>query len=80
MNFDTISFLGKYTITLVAVIMSFQTCCDYVITNVEMPYRAAKHRNERSNSAAVMSATSSICRALVTMPTNRHTYAFLLQS
>ena len=42
------------------------------ITKVEMPYRAAKHRNERRNSAAVMSATSSICRALVTMQTNMH--------
>ena len=50
------------------------------ITNVEMPYRAAKHRNERSNLAAVLSATSSTCRVLVTMQTNRHTYAFLLQS
>ena len=50
------------------------------ITKVEMPYRAANHRNERRNSAAVVSATSSICRALVTMPENRHTYAFLLLS
>ena len=49
-------------------------------TKVGVPYRAAKHRNERENSAAVMSATNSMCRALVTTQTNRHSQAFLLLS
>ena len=89
MNFHTISFLEKYKITSVAVPMSFQETVrdEPTILNwaggggvvrhdkVGVPYRAAKHRNERRNSAAVKSATSSTCRALVTMQTNRHTYA-----
>ena len=94
MNFHSISFLEKFVITSVPVTMSFQetvrdepTICTMGgggalsdTTKVGVPYQAAKHRNERSNSAAVMSATSSICRALVTMQTRRHTHAFLLLS
>ena len=96
MNLHTISFLEKYKITAAAVTMSFQATgrdeptilnwgggggrCPTLLKLV--PYRAAKHRNERENSAAVMSATSSTCRALVTMQTNiyRYTDSFLLLS
>ena len=91
MNFHTISFLRKNKIALVAVTMSFQaTVRDEPpvlnrgafsnTTKFGVPYQAAKHGNERRNVAAVMLAASSICRALVTMQTNRHTYAFLLLS
>ena len=94
MNFHTISFLEKYKITSVDVTMSFQatvreepTILNWGgggalpgTTKVGVPYRAAKHRNERRNSAVVMSATSSMCRALVTMQTNRRSYPFLLLS
>ena len=48
-------------------------------TKVGVPYRAAKHRKRRK-SAAGMSATSSMWRALVTMQTNRRSYPFLLLS
>ena len=79
MNFHTISFLEKYKITLVAVTMTFRATVkdEPAILNegvgvsdtskVGVPYRASKRRNERRNSVAVMSATSSICRALVNM-------------
>ena len=91
MNFHPTSFLEKYKITSVAVTMSFQaTVRDEPTilkwgelsdtTKVGVPYRAAKYGNERKNSAAVESAISSMCRALVTMQTNRHTHAFLLLS
>ena len=90
-NFHTISFLEKYEITSVAVAMSFQaTARDEPTilnlgalsdtTKVGVPYRAAKHPNERRNSVAVMLATSSIYRALVTMQPHRHNHAFLLLS
>ena len=92
MNFHTISFLEKYKITSVAVTMSFQATVrdeptilnwggalsDTIILGV--PYQAGKHPNERRNSAAVMSATSSIYRVLVTMQPHRHNHAFLLLS
>ena len=94
MNFHTISFLKKYKITSVAVTKYFQapvrdgpTILDWGgggalsdTTKVGVPYRAAKHPNERRNSGAVMSATSSIYRALVTMQPHRHNHAFLLLS
>ena len=91
MNFQTISFLEKHNITSIAVTMSFQaivrdepTILNWAAlsdtTKVGVPYRAAKHPNERRNSAAVMSATSSIYRALVTMQPHRHNHAFLLVS
>ena len=91
MNFHTISFLKKYKITSVAVTMYFQatvrdepTILDWGdlsdTTKVGVPYRAAKHPNERRNSGAVMSATSSIYRALETMPPHRHNHAILLLS
>ena len=86
MNFQTISFLKKYKITSVAVTMYFQatvrdepTILDWGdlsdTTKVGVPYRAARHPNERRNSGAVMSATSSIYRALETMQPHRHNHA-----
>ena len=49
-------------------------------SKVGVPYRVAKRQYERSNSEAIMSATSSICMTLVTMQTSRNTDAFLLMS
>ena len=91
MNFQTISFLEKYKITSVAVTMSFQATVrdEHTILNwaalpdttkVGVPYRVAKQPNERRNSAAVMSATSYIYRAVVTMQPHRLNHAIVLMS